>query len=550
MKTRDLHTFLADYEAAHPELVAHVHKEVDARWEAAALSIETQKALREPPVLVLHNVRKVDGNLAEQPVVLNLFASRSRSAFAVGSTFEKVARDTFERRNDRVKPVVVDRSDAPVKQVVQRGDAVDLSQLPALVHAGWDPGPYLSAGYLTTYEPDSCIDNSALQRGWIYNQREIRIFPSRHSHNGWNIRTTEERGDDTRVAYWVGHHPAACIGAEGKLGFPESHFAAAGGLLGQPLRLVASETLGDDFLVPADAEYVIEGIVPRGKLRAEGPFGEFPRYFGGQRLNPYMDVTCVSRREDAYWVSIVTGYADDGIGALRREGFMFDLLSRTVPQVTNVYRPPSCPFYMYVQLHKTEDWQPRAVISTVASAPEAIKYVFVFDEDVNIFDEAEVHWAVGTRSDWAKDLIVLPDMQVSNLDPTSLGGTKGTRGGIDCTKPAPPGVYEQRSFIPEEVVSRIRLSDYLPGVQPGTGDGPSDGVRTGKPARIQRRAGGRGVVGAHKVAFVLCPSCGGEYYVERSDYAEHPDAECHCPFCAHEFPVSDGNPYPPFGSER
>jgi 3-polyprenyl-4-hydroxybenzoate decarboxylase len=97
------------------------------------------------------------------------------------------------------------------------------------------------------------------------------------------------------------------------------------------------------------------------------------------------------------------------------------------------------------------------------SAPEGMRHVFVFDEDVDIFDETEVQWAIGTRSDWAKDLIVVPDLHASNLDPNTSGNGLGTRTGLDCTKPAPPGVYEQRSFIPAEVMERVRLADYLPG---------------------------------------------------------------------------------------
>jgi 2,5-furandicarboxylate decarboxylase 1 len=272
----------------------------------------------------------------------------------------------------------------------------------------------------------------------------------------------EGRGEPTRVAYWVGHHPAVCIGAESKLGYPESHWATAGGLVGEPLRLVPSESLGEDFLVPADAEFVIEGLVPPGERRPEGPFGEFTRYFGGQRLNPYMETTAITHRADGHWLAIVTGYKDDIIGGLRREGLLFDLVKRVVPQVTNVYRPSTCPFYAYIQLRKTAEWQPRAIIMAALAAPDAIKYVFVFDEDVDIFDETEVQWAIGTRSDWAKDLIVVPDLQASNLDPTAPKPQIGTRGGIDCTKPAPPGVYEQRSFIPAEVLDRIDLNDYLP----------------------------------------------------------------------------------------
>jgi 2,5-furandicarboxylate decarboxylase 1 len=225
---------------------------------------------------------------------------------------------------------------------------------------------------------------------------------------------------------------------------------------------VPSETLGEDFLVPADAEFVIEGTVPRGKLKPEGPFGEYTRYFGAQRLNPYMEVTCISHRQNAHWVSIITGYADDQIGALRREGIVFDAVKRVVPQILAVYRPMAAPHHIYIQIRKTHDSQPRMAIMSALSLPDAIKHVFVFDEDVDIFDEQEVQWAIDTRSDWAKDLIVVPNLEATHLEPTTTGRGLGTRAGIDCTIPCPPAVYEQRSFIPKEVMERIHLKDYLP----------------------------------------------------------------------------------------
>ena len=461
---RDLHTFLREYEVAQPHLVVHVEKEVKAKWEASALAIKAQKEVGETPVFVVHRLRTVDGRISPFPLVLNLFASRSRCAAALGSTFHRVGRDISERRSDRIKPEVVNPSEAPIKQVVKTGTAVDLRELPAIVHAAWDPGPYVSAGFLTSYDSDSGIDNCALQRGWLYDHKEIRICPEPHSHNRWNMRKWEERGQDARVAYWVGHHPGVYLGAEARLGYPESHWETAGGLMGEPLRVVASETLGDDFFVPADAEFVIEGTVPRGKRKPEAPFGEYTRYFGGQRLNPYMEVTCISHRKDAHWVSIIPGYDDEGygLGALRREGSLHDVVRRAVPQVTNIFRPNSCPHHIYVQLQKTHDSQPRSVIMAVLSIPESIKHVFVFDDDVDIFDEHEVMWAIGTRSDWAKDLIVVPNLFTTSLDPTSTGNALGTRAGLDCTKPAPPAVYEQRSFIPSEVMDRIKLEDFWP----------------------------------------------------------------------------------------
>lgn len=461
---KDFRSFLSEYEEAHPEHVVHIDREVSARWEAAAIAVKTQKEMREAPILIFHRVRTVDGTISPWPVVMNVFASRQRCAFAVGGGYERLGCEMHERRAQRIKPVVVDRAAAPVKEVVVTGPAVNAREIPALVHAGWDPGPYIPLGFLTTYDPDTGIDNSALQRGWIHDGREVRIFPNGSSHNGQNLKKWEARGEDMRVAYWVGHHPSVYLGAGVKLRYPESHWDATGGLIGEPLRLVPSETLGDDFLVPADAEFVIEGIVPAGKRKPEGPFGEYTRYFGGQRLNPYMEVTSISRRETPFWFSLICGGPDEGfgLGGLRREGAVYEIVSRVVPQVVNVYRPGSCPNHMYIQIRKTADSQPRmAILATLAAAGGSVKHVFVFDEDVDIFDEQEVMWAIGTRSDWAKDMIVVPNAPTTDLDPTATGPRLGTSAGLDCTKPAPPALYEQRSFIPPEVMAEIQLEDYI-----------------------------------------------------------------------------------------
>ncbi len=462
---KDFRTFLIDYEEAFPDQVIHIHQEVSAQWEAAAIAVKTQKEMREPPVLVFHKVRTVDGALSPWPVVMNVFATRKRCAYAVGLDCERLGREMHERREERVKPIVVSREDAPVKEVVKTGEAINVRELPGLVHAGWDPGPYIPMGFLTTYDPDSGIDNCALQRGWLYGPQEIRVFPNASSHNAMNLKKYEDRGEDMRVAYWIGHHPAMYLGAGVKLRYPESHWDATGGLIGEPLRLVPSETLGDDFLVPADAEFVIEGVIPRGERRPEGPFGEYTRYYGGQRLNPYMRVTCVTHRRNPHWFSEIIGGMDEGagLGALRREGAVYEVVSRCVPQVLNVYRPPSSPPHMYVQMRKTHDSQPRsAILATLAAANGSIKHVFVFDEDVDIFDEQEVLWAIGSRTDWSRDVIVVPTMPATSLDPTATGYATGTSAGLDCTKPCAPAVYEQRAFVPPEVMNRVNLADFLP----------------------------------------------------------------------------------------
>jgi len=465
---KDFRTFLADYEAANPGMVVRISQEVSACWEASAIAVKAQKELREAPVLIFERLRTTDGRISPYPTVLNLFASRPRCAFALEADPRFAGQALYERRLDRVKPVVVSSEQAPVKEIIAIGDAIDVQEIPGVVHNAWDPGAYVSAGMLTTYDPESGVDNCALQRGWLYDQREIRVFPAGVSHNAWNLHKIEAAGEPARVAYWVGHHPLAYLGAEARMGYPESHWDAAGGVLHEPLRLVPSETLGEDFLVPADAEWVIEGRIPPGVRKPEGPFGEYTRYFGGQGLRPVMEVSCISHRRDAHWLSIIPGRADEGIGiaALRREGTLFDLLKRVVPQVINVYRPNSAPGHIYVQLRKTQDWQPRAVITAALSSSESIRHVFVFDEDIDIFDEEEIMWAIYSRSDWARDLVVIENMFSTELEPTTTGHLVGTRAGLDCTVPAAPAVYERRSFIPSEVMDRVKLQDYVPADSP------------------------------------------------------------------------------------
>jgi 2,5-furandicarboxylate decarboxylase 1 len=460
---KDLRTFFEEYSQAFPDEIVVVDKPVDTKWFASAVATKVERAFKTVPTLIFTKPRLPSGKISAVPSVVNLLSSRKRLAWTIRSSFERFGIDLSQRIREKRKPVIVSRKDAPVKQVIKKGSEVNLLDYPALVQHAWDPGPYITAGFLTCFDPDSNIDNCALQRGWISGEREIRVSIGGHSHNAAIFGKFEKAQKNMRAAYWIGHHPAAYLGAEVKLGFPESHYESVGGALGEPLRVTPSETLGDDFLVPADAEVVIEGFFPCGKRLPEGPFGEHLGYFGGQGWNPYMEVTCITHKEKPYWLTILCSHLDEkeGIGGARREGTVYETVKKAVPQVTNIYRPPSCPTHIYLQMKKTKDSQPRHAILAAISSAEGIKHVFVFDEDINIFDESEVLWAIGTRSQWDKDVIVVPNCATAGLDP-SAEGEIATRGGIDCTKPAPPAVFEQRTFIPEEVMNQISLEDYLP----------------------------------------------------------------------------------------
>lgn len=460
---KDLRTFFEEYSRQFPGEIIAIDKPADHKWFASAIATKAERAFKPVPVLIFNQLKLANGKLSQSPSVVNLLSSRKRLAWAIGSSYEKFGIDLGIKTRNKIKPQIVSKKDAPVKEVVKKGAEVNLTEYPAIVQHAWDPGPYITAGFLTTFDPDSSIDNCALQRGWIAGEREIRVSLGAHSHNAITLGKFEKNKKDTRAAYWIGHHPAVYLGTELRLGYPESHYESAGGVLGEPFRVTPSETLGDDFLVPADAEVVIEGFFRAGKRLPEGPFGEHLGYFGGQGWNPYMEVTCITTRRKPYWLTILCSHLDEkeGIGGARREASVYDIVKKLVPQVTNVYRPPSCPTHIYIQMKKTKDSQPRHVILAAIASNEGIKHVFVFDDDINIFDESEVLWAIGTRSQWDKDLVVVPNCASAGLDPT-CEADMSTRGGIDCTKPAAPAVFEQRTFIPEEVMNQVSLADYIP----------------------------------------------------------------------------------------
>ncbi|MDP2728814.1 MAG: UbiD family decarboxylase [Dehalococcoidia bacterium] len=457
---KDLHYFLSQYEETCPDEVVHIEKEISGRHQVTALATQLEKEKRFP-IIVCHNVVN-DWGKCSYPLVTFMMSSRKRMATIMDTTIDMVGPEFCRRIQNGLKPVVVPRSKAPVKEVVETGDAIDLTAFPALVHHEMDPGAYITAGFLTCYDPETGILNSAIHRGWIKGKDEVRVYISPPTHNFHIFKKYETRGEDMKVAYWIGHHPLAVLGCEAHVSSSASHYEAAGGAMGEPMRLVASETLGDDFLVPADAEVIIEGIIPHGERRPEGPFGEYTRYSGPQRWHPYIRVTAVTHRAEPYWQDIMVGHTH-WVGALQMEGGAFDGIRKSVPGVMAVYAPMSGAgqFHLYLKIKKTVEGQSRTALLAALNTHLLIKHAFVFDDDVDIFDEKEVLLALATRFQGDKDLMVIKDCLGPSLDPSAEEAV-GTKVGFDCTKPAPPARFPSRLRVPTEVMDKTRLEDFIP----------------------------------------------------------------------------------------
>lgn len=452
----DLRQFLAE----HASAVWEVPGEVSPRHELTALQ-HALDARGEHPVILARTIRTIAGDPSPIPVVTNLTASRTLTARALGfADHRELARDFAARSRTPIAPLVVGRDDAPVQQVVLQGEAASLHDLPVLTQHEHEPGPYLTAAHATTFDPDTGVDNTAIQRAWVRGPREMTWFPYPASHNARNLRKFHARGEPCPVAFWIGHHPAVLLGTQAKLRYPESHWEAAGGVLGAPLRLVPTVLHGERVMVPADAEIVIEGWAHPGRSATDGPFGEYTGFLGGAVQAPLVEVSCITRRREALYHDYGSGLADMLVpDNLVMEGKLFELVRQVAPSLVGVHVPTEGRrFHAVLQLQAPAPGEARDALLAALSY-RRVKTVLAVGEEVDIHSPQSLQWALATRVQWSRDAIVVDGLSGSALDPSlDPPGPTTSKVGIDATRRS---AGTQVSTVPE--AAQRRAAEWLAG---------------------------------------------------------------------------------------
>lgn len=455
----DLRSFLKLAGAA----VWRIDQPVDPRYELTALQHTLDRAGRFP-ILLANRVASLAGEPSRIPVVTNLTASRDLTARALGIPDSRAAASWFARRSaTSIAPLVVQRSEAPVQQVIWRGAEASLLRLPVLTQHELEPGPYLTAAHATTVDLDSGIDNTAIQRCWVQSARRMSWFPYPASHNMRNLRKFWLRGEPCPVAFWIGHHPAVLLGSQSKLRYPESHWSAAGGVLGEALRVVPSVLHGERIMVPADAEIVIEGFAPPNVLAPDGPFGEYTGYLGSEVQAPVVEVSCISMRSDALYHDYASGLTDMLVpDNLAMEGKLFQLVKSVAPALVNVHVPTEGRrFHAYLQLRHPAWGEARDAL-TAALSYRRVKTVLAVDEDIDIFSAQSILWALATRVQWSRDSIVVDGLSGSSLDPSLPPGTStASKLGVDATLALAPGSGSAPAVARSPTAVQQRVAQWL-----------------------------------------------------------------------------------------
>jgi len=461
---KDLRTFLRDLERQMPEDVVRIKKEISPRFEITAIQQHLENEDRYP-LLIFENVKNLKGERSPLKVMTNVFASRQKCTVALDLPKEKWRMETsmeFARRcNHAIKPVVVSKKEAPVKEVIKTGQSLDLRELPVLTHHEMDGNPYL-VDAIVAADPETGVHNSSHHRMLVRGKDELGLWMSpRHL---WNYcERAAERGKALPIAHVLGHHPGFYLATEALVGMETDEYDVIGGVLNEPLRLVPSEAYGDQLLVPADAEIVVEGEVMLNTRDSEGPFGEFTGYYGPQRWGPVVKVKAITHRKDAYYMNILVGHPDTSIlGGIPKEAGIYEEVRKSVPGVKAVHFPISgcCRFHAYISIEKRVDGEGK--VAAIASLPyhDELKHVIVVDSDVDPFNEKEVLWALATRVQAGDDVDIVRKVRGGALDPSSYIHAVGDKMLIDATKPI-GRPYSERIKVPQEVMDRIKLKDWL-----------------------------------------------------------------------------------------
>jgi 2,5-furandicarboxylate decarboxylase 1 len=427
-------------------------------FEATAILHQLETPTGGPPVL-FSNLRNLNGERSPARMLFNAYSKRRSVGLALGvetGTWNDLLEALPERSSNLFEPAT--SSEAPVQSTVVQGNDLDLRVLPWAKHVEMEGGLYFTP-IVAARKPSSDRYNLSWNRVMYLDPSHAGVHIS--PRQLWTFqREAEEAGEDLPVAMVLGHHPAFNLAAAALTALDIDEYHVAGALMGEALQVTPSISFGSDLVVPSQAELIIEGRLLTGRRVVEGPFGEYMRYLGPQKLSHLFEVDAITFRPDPIILEIFAGHRDHFNAHVSIHASLLAAARAAVPQVTRVgWFQGGGPTTVVVALNKSADGQAMRAAMAILSAGNLIKQVIVVDDDIDVFDAQSVMWAISTRVRADEDVSMLKGLQGSLLDPSHPGF--GTTSGfvIDATwrvgQPRPPVAR-----VPADAVSRFPLARY------------------------------------------------------------------------------------------
>jgi len=459
---KDLRTFLEEVAEHRPDDLFTVDREVSPWCEPTAV-LEKLEAEGRWPAVMFTNVTG-----SRIPAIINVHASFQRVALAFGTKSPVDLQHKLAANEWRTTPpVVVDKSQAPVKDIILTGKDATLDLLPIIKHNEKDAGLYVDAAPCVIKQRKTGVYNMGLYRHQKFGPHELGYMVNPAHHGTYVRREYEDAKEPMDVALVVGHHPGFILASVAKVPGIGREYDLASAYMEEPLELVPAETV--DLLVPARAEIIIEGQI-RHDYQYEGPFGEWPRFYTKEGPQPIIHVTAITMRKAPIYQSIFNAHAEHHVcGAIPRLGSIYRRVKEVVPAAVAVNLPISgCSrAFCYISIKKRADGEPQQAAMAALTAETDVKHVIVVDDDIDVFNETDVLWSVATRFQADRNMIMMPNSFGSHLNPSAYGRDEGqpkhleTKLILDATKPLPPVEFPEVARAPRALVEKIELEKYL-----------------------------------------------------------------------------------------
>ncbi|WGD98307.1 non-oxidative hydroxyarylic acid decarboxylases subunit C [Bacillus safensis] len=452
MSYRDLREFL-DLLESENQLV-RIKDEVMPEPDLSAIGRSAPDMENAPAVLV----EKVKGY--NTPVVLNVHGSWQNHALMLNMDKNTPVKEQFfelERIWDRfpIKPVWVDKKDAPVKEVVIEEDINLFDVLPLFRINEFDAGFYISKALVVSKDPNKPESyeeqNAGTYRIQVKGKDKVGIQPLPFHDIAVHLKHAEEKNEPLPIAICLGNDPVLSFMASTPIEYAQSEYDFAGALKGEPIELTKSEHGHLD--IPARSEVVLEGYIMPREREIEGPFGEFPGSYSGARLQPIVKITKITHRQNPIFENLYLGMPwteIDYLMALNTSLPLYKQLKRDFPEVEAVNAMYTHGIGTIVSTKSRLGGYGKAVAMRLLSTPHGMPYTkiaIIVDEFVDPFNLEQVMWALTTRVRPDKDVFKIPYAPGMPLDPSSDPAGMHTKLVIDATTPIAPDIARDTELL-------------------------------------------------------------------------------------------------------
>ena len=441
-----------------------LHQPVDIR-HIATLVDQAKTAL------YFHNVIGYD-----MPVVSGIIRTKERAVMALGCETFREIEDKLKQGLERpIPPKYVKTS--PTREVVLLGEDVDLYKLPIPMSSIYDGGPMITAGVVIARDPELGI-NSGIYRFIVKEKSLTGIDIVTPNNMRLFAQRALEQGRPCPISISIGTHPIEITGSGYRAPLGVDEMAIAGGIRGAPVELAPCETIDLPYI--ADAEIVLEAeILPTGWTYPEGRFGEFTRLMGGLHWNPLVRIKAISMRKDAIYYNLHMPWENTWLAAPTRYAAIRQALKTAGVQVKDInVTLGGCAFWHAVISIKKQPGEAKNALLAALSVMD-LKHVVVVDDDIDVNDPTEVEWAIATRVQGDKDIMIISNARAKPLDPSLPQGfgvvPTGAKVGIDATIPEgiPKEHYERITYA---YADSAKIDDYINGKADAEGKGGDDAM--------------------------------------------------------------------------